>query len=158
MAHGRSRNEATNALSIFHNSDSFELLGRKMWWYEVWSYKLDRGDLVGCKLSILFDRSMFISSTGVHLLQIRMRPGDALVFSGSLLHRGLGNQGNTHRFFYYASFACGIDMNVESYRDWNVVSILLTYQQIKIYIKQFYLYLIAICTNYLQFATQIDFS
>jgi hypothetical protein len=55
---------------------------------EVWSDKLNRGDL------------------------IRARPGDALVFSGSLLHRGLGNSGYTHRFFYYASFACGVDMNV----------------------------------------------
>lgn len=55
---------------------------------EVWSDKLNRGDL------------------------IRARPGDALIFSGSLLHRGLGNQGYTHRFFYYASFACGVDLNV----------------------------------------------
>lgn len=55
---------------------------------EIWMDKLDRGDLVRC------------------------RPGDALVFPGSLLHRGQANLGYTHRFFYYASFSCGADMNV----------------------------------------------
>lgn len=42
---------------------------------------------------------------------VRARPGDALVFHGSLLHRGLGNSGFSHRFFYYASYACDADIN-----------------------------------------------
>jgi hypothetical protein len=56
---------------------------------EIWSRKLHRGDLV------------------------RGRPGDAFVFSGSLLHRGQGNSGLKHRLFYYASFACRPDANAE---------------------------------------------
>ena len=56
---------------------------------EVWSRKLKRGDL------------------------IRGRPGDAFVFSGSMLHRGQGNSGQGHRLFYYASFACRQDANAE---------------------------------------------
>jgi hypothetical protein len=55
---------------------------------EVWSDKKNCGDLV------------------------RGRPGDALVFDGSLLHRGQANLGKIHRFFYYCSFSCGVDMNV----------------------------------------------
>ena len=47
----------------------------------------------------------------VEILQIRARPGDALVFNGSMLHRGHANNGYMHRFFYYASFACGADAN-----------------------------------------------
>ena len=43
--------------------------------------------------------------------KIRGRPGDAFVFPGSLLHRGRGNDGNSHRFFYYASFSSEIDKN-----------------------------------------------
>jgi hypothetical protein len=54
---------------------------------EVWSKDLCRGDL------------------------IRGRPGDAFVFPGSLLHRGRGNDGSSHRFFYYASFAHENDNN-----------------------------------------------
>ncbi|KAJ1389047.1 hypothetical protein B484DRAFT_409455 [Ochromonadaceae sp. CCMP2298] len=54
---------------------------------EVWMKKEKKGDL------------------------FRARPGDALVFSGSLLHRGHANNGYSHRFFYYASFACGADLN-----------------------------------------------
>jgi hypothetical protein len=42
---------------------------------------------------------------------IRGRPGDAFVFPGSLLHRGVGNQGLSHRFFYYASYAVAADAN-----------------------------------------------
>lgn len=42
---------------------------------------------------------------------VRARPGDALVFNGSMLHRGYANNGKVHRFFYYASFSCGVDMN-----------------------------------------------
>ena len=42
---------------------------------------------------------------------IRGRPGDAFVFPGSLLHRGIGNEGLSHRFFYYASYAVGSDTN-----------------------------------------------
>mmetsp|Transcript_21213 Transcript_21213/g.35949 ORF Transcript_21213/g.35949 Transcript_21213/m.35949 type:complete len:207 (+) Transcript_21213:205-825(+) len=57
---------------------------------EVWLDHLKRGDLV------------------------RARPGDALVFNGSLLHRGHANYGQTHRFFYYASFACSVDANAGS--------------------------------------------
>jgi ectoine hydroxylase-related dioxygenase (phytanoyl-CoA dioxygenase family) len=55
---------------------------------EVWIDKYKKGDLIRC------------------------RPGDALVFHGSLLHRGQANNGNCHRYFYYASFACGSDLNV----------------------------------------------
>lgn len=54
---------------------------------EIWSNKLKRGDL------------------------IRARPGDALVFNGALLHRGQGNEGHSHRYFYYCSFACKADAN-----------------------------------------------
>lgn len=54
---------------------------------EIWSQSLKRGDL------------------------IRGRPGDAFVFNGSLLHRGQGNRGFTHRWFYYASFSCTKDAN-----------------------------------------------
>lgn len=32
---------------------------------------------------------------------------------GSLLHRGRGNDGHTHRFFYYASYAVDVDGNTE---------------------------------------------
>jgi len=42
---------------------------------------------------------------------IRGRPGDAFVFPGNLLHRGRGNTGFSHRLFYYASFACNVDVN-----------------------------------------------
>lgn len=42
---------------------------------------------------------------------LRARPGDALVFNGSLMHRGHANDGKGHRFFYYASFACKRDNN-----------------------------------------------
>lgn len=42
---------------------------------------------------------------------VRARPADALVFHGSLMHRGLGNSGFSHRFFYYASYACDADIN-----------------------------------------------
>ena len=49
--------------------------------------------------------------TAIYCEQIRARPGDALVFHGSLLHRGHANNGSSHRFFYYASFACGADAN-----------------------------------------------
>lgn len=45
---------------------------------------------------------------------IRGRPGDAFVFNGSLLHRGHGNNGSMHRFFYYASFSCRHDSNSDS--------------------------------------------
>lgn len=44
---------------------------------------------------------------------IRGRPGDAFVFNGSVMHRGLGNWGNSHRFFYYASFSCKDDANTD---------------------------------------------
>lgn len=44
---------------------------------------------------------------------VRGRPGDAFIFNGSLMHRGFGNFGNSHRFFYYASFACRSDTNTE---------------------------------------------
>lgn len=54
---------------------------------EIWVEKADRGDLV------------------------RARPGDALVFPGNLMHRGLANHGNMHRYFYYAAFACHKDLN-----------------------------------------------
>lgn len=54
---------------------------------EIWIDKLNRGDL------------------------IRLRPGDALVFPGNLMHRGMANLGQTHRFFYYAAFACHKDLN-----------------------------------------------
>jgi len=54
---------------------------------EIWSNSLNRGDM------------------------IRGRPGDALVFNGSMLHRGQGNDGRCHRFFYYASFSCKADEN-----------------------------------------------
>ena len=43
---------------------------------------------------------------------VRNRPGDAFIFNGSLLHRGQMNDGETHRLFYYASFACRVDQNV----------------------------------------------
>jgi len=43
---------------------------------------------------------------------VRNRPGDAFIFNGSLLHRGQSNDGETHRLFYYASFACRVDQNV----------------------------------------------
>jgi hypothetical protein len=55
---------------------------------EVWSENLKQGDLV------------------------RGRPGDAFVFNGALLHRGQGNYGYSHRYFYYASFSCRQDVNV----------------------------------------------
>jgi len=45
---------------------------------------------------------------------IRGRPGDAFVFNGSLEHRGQANEGRSHRFFYYASFACKADGNTEN--------------------------------------------
>eukprot|EP01036_Dinobryon_divergens_P026965 gene26965-35669_t len=54
---------------------------------EIWSESMNRGDM------------------------IRARPGDALVFNGTMLHRGQGNVGRCHRFFYYASFACRADEN-----------------------------------------------
>ena len=57
---------------------------------EIWCKDLRRGDL------------------------IRGRPGDAFVFPGSLLHRGRGNEGLTHRFFYYASYACDADANTDN--------------------------------------------
>lgn len=52
-----------------------------------------------------------IRRQGVHDL-VRGRPGDAFVFNGSIEHRGLENVGQSHRFFYYCSFACGADGNV----------------------------------------------
>ena len=55
---------------------------------EVWSRKYQRGDL------------------------IRNRPGDAFVFNGSMQHRGHGNEGQSHRLFYYASFSCRADANI----------------------------------------------
>ena len=63
---------------------------------------------------ILF--SYYKNLTDNHLLaflfvQIRGRPGDAFVFNGSLWHRGYTNLGFSHRFFYYASFACRPDVN-----------------------------------------------
>ena len=45
---------------------------------------------------------------------IRGRPGDAFVFNGSLLHRGQANGGKMHRFFYYSSFACRSDANINT--------------------------------------------
>ena len=56
---------------------------------EIWESQVRRGDVV------------------------RGRPGDAFVFNGSLMHRGLGNSGNSHRFFYYASFSCKADANTD---------------------------------------------
>ena len=55
---------------------------------EVYSKQLMKGDMVRC------------------------RPGDAFVFNGSLLHRGQCNNGQSHRLFYYASFACRADLNI----------------------------------------------
>ena len=43
---------------------------------------------------------------------VRNRPGDAFIFNGSMLHRGQANEGQTHRLFYYASFACRKDVNI----------------------------------------------
>jgi len=43
---------------------------------------------------------------------VRNRPGDAFIFNGSMLHRGQANEGQTHRLFYYASFACRADANI----------------------------------------------
>ena len=57
---------------------------------EIWSDKLQRSDL------------------------IRARPGDAFVFNGSLMHRGTGNEGRAHRFFYYAAFSCRVDANADA--------------------------------------------
>lgn len=54
---------------------------------EIWSEDMDRGDL------------------------IRARPGDALVFPGNLMHRGMANLGLTHRYFYFAAFSCHSDIN-----------------------------------------------
>ena len=56
---------------------------------EIWDTRIRRGDV------------------------IRGRPGDAFIFNGSLMHRGLGNSGNSHRFFYYASFCCKADANTD---------------------------------------------
>ena len=39
--------------------------------------------------------------------------GQLLILIGSLLHRGRGNDGHTHRFFYYASYAVDVDGNTE---------------------------------------------
>lgn len=53
--------------------------------------------------------------TGSGNVTIVLRPGDALVFHGSLLHRGLGNGSkDTDRYFYYASFSSVEDENVVS--------------------------------------------
>jgi len=57
---------------------------------EIWSELLQRSDLV------------------------RGRPGDAFVFNGSMMHRGKGNEGRAHRFFYYASFSCRPDVNADA--------------------------------------------
>ena len=57
---------------------------------EIWSDELQANDLV------------------------RARPGDAFIFNGSLMHRGQGNSGRSHRFFYYASFSCRQDVNAEA--------------------------------------------
>jgi hypothetical protein len=96
---------------------------------EVWIDKLKKGDLVS--LFPVLAASTSTSLQGVRELpggavlpiqhsrrvscyctaQIRARPGDALVFNGSMLHRGHANNGYMHRFFYYASFACGADAN-----------------------------------------------
>ena len=40
-------------------------------------------------------------------------PRIVVIFAGSLLHRGRGNDGFTHRFFYYASYAVDMDGNTE---------------------------------------------
>ena len=45
---------------------------------------------------------------------IRARPGDAFIFNGSIMHRGQGNSGYSHRFFYYASFSCRNDVNADT--------------------------------------------
>jgi hypothetical protein len=55
---------------------------------EVWHDGLKRGDMM------------------------RGRPGDAFIFNGAMLHRGQGNSGQSHRFFYYCSFSCRPDVNV----------------------------------------------
>lgn len=82
---------------------------------EIWSQSLKRGDLVSFLfvLWLLFLCCYYISFDIFILFfrQIRGRPGDAFVFNGSLLHRGQGNRGFTHRWFYYASFSCTKDAN-----------------------------------------------
>jgi ectoine hydroxylase-related dioxygenase (phytanoyl-CoA dioxygenase family) len=84
---------------------------------EVWSHQTNKSDMVRlhvCGLCFILTTVLSLSfSLSLSMyVQIRARPGDALVFNGSLLHRGQANNGFTHRFFYYASFACGSDMNV----------------------------------------------
>jgi hypothetical protein len=54
-----------------------------------------------------------IYGKGLRFDLVRARPGDAFVFHGSLLHRGQANLGDSHRFFYYASFACKADANTD---------------------------------------------
>lgn len=72
---------------------------------EIWMEKQQCGDLVSEWCSALLPVIYLCS------VQLRARPGDALVFNGSLMHRGHANNGKGHRFFYYASFACKRDNN-----------------------------------------------
>ena len=48
---------------------------------------------------------------------MRGRPGDAFIFNGALRHRDQGNMGQSHRFYYYATFSCGPDLNVADRED-----------------------------------------
>jgi ectoine hydroxylase-related dioxygenase (phytanoyl-CoA dioxygenase family) len=42
---------------------------------------------------------------------VQTRPGDALVFTGNLSHKGTANTSNISRYFFYATYSCFPDEN-----------------------------------------------